>query len=233
MLAKIPSLKVLIVTGLLLTVLAVILWGLSQESRPDITQLILSLVEKLTWQNDSDNKISQALTLFSILAIATSCALPRQIAALVAGINLGALWGAVIATLAATMGCLITFTVARFLLSEKIAAKYPKQLSKLSAFIDEQTFLKTIVIRLLPIGSNFLTNIVAGVSRVSMRSYVSGSLVGFIPQMVIFSLAGSGVRLGAKNEMIASAIFFIIALLLSGYLYKKHQQKDSKPVKTP
>jgi len=58
-----------------------------------------------------------------------------------------------------------------------------------------------------------------------MPAYVGGSFVGFIPQMTIFSLAGSGIRLGAKNELFASAVLFVIALLLTGYLVKKHRQK--------
>jgi uncharacterized membrane protein YdjX (TVP38/TMEM64 family) len=72
-----------------------------------------------------------------------------------------------------------------------------------------------------------LTNIIAGVSKVSMPAYVSGSFVGFIPQMIIFSLAGSGIRLGEKNELIASVGLFIVALILSAYLFKKHKSKHT------
>ena len=129
----------------------------------------------------------------------------------------------IVATLAATLGCLITFSVARYLLSAKITRKYPSQLAKLSDFLSDRTFLKAIIIRILPLGSNFITNIIAGVSKVSMPAYISGSFVGFIPQMIIFSLAGSGIRLGEKNELLASAILFIIALVLAAYLVKKHK----------
>ena len=58
-----------------------------------------------------------------------------------------------------------------------------------------------------------------------MPAYVSGSLVGFIPQMIIFSLAGSGIRLGAQNELIASGVLFIVALLITVFLVKKHKAK--------
>ncbi len=217
-----PKFFVFISIGLLFS----ITWWLMPPVTINLEQLTLAIVDKLSWQTSADNKLSQGLSLLFVLSLATSCGLPRQIAALVAGINLGALWGAIAATLAATLGCLLTFTVARYLLSEKITTKYPKQLTKLSLFLNQQTFLKTIVIRLLPIGSNFLTNIIAGVSGVSIKSYVSGSFVGFIPQMVIFALAGSGIRLGAKNEMIASGLLFLVALLLTAYLVKKHKMKS-------
>jgi len=183
----------------------------------------IGLVEKLNWQAKDSSQTFNTLLLFLFLSLATSIGLPRQIAALVAGINLGAFIGVMVATLAATLGCLITFSVARYFLSAKITRKYPNQLTKLSEFLGERTFLKAIVIRILPLGSNFITNIIAGVSKVSMPAYVGGSFVGFIPQMIIFSLAGSGIRLGAKNELMASAILFVIALLLTIYLVKKHR----------
>jgi len=216
-----------------LLIIVMVIIGLFQWLTPalavnsfSLSDWTIQLVEKLNWQQEASSQAINTLSLFIFLSLATSVGLPRQIAALVAGINLGALIGGIIATLAATLGCLITFTVSRYLLSDKITQKYPDKLAKLSDFLGEQTFLKAIVIRILPLGSNFITNIIAGVSRVSMRAYVSGSFVGFIPQMIIFSLAGSGIRLGAQNELIASGILFIIALLLSAYLVKKHKQRQ-------
>ncbi|AAZ24997.1 MULTISPECIES: TVP38/TMEM64 family protein [Colwellia] len=195
------------------------------ENDFSLTDWTINLVDKLNWQQGGSSTFFNAGLLFVFLSLATSVGLPRQIAALVAGINLGAFIGIIVATLAATLGCFITFSVARYLLSDCITRKYPSKLAQLSAFLGEQTFLKAIVIRILPLGSNFITNIIAGVSKVSMPAYVSGSFVGFIPQMVIFSLAGSGIRLGAQNELIASATLFVIALILTTYLVKKHKAK--------
>lgn len=198
----------------------------SKDTEFSLSEWTINIVEKLNWQEEGNSTPLNVLILFTFLSLGTSVGLPRQIAALVAGINLGAFSGVIIATLAATLGCFITFSVARYLLSERITRKYPHQLAKLSSFLGEQTFLKAIVIRILPLGSNFLTNIIAGVSKVSMSAYVSGSFIGFIPQMLIFSLAGSGIRLGAQNELIASAVLFIIALLISAYLLKKHRAQS-------
>ena len=199
-----------------------LIWYFVSVPEVNLTHITISIVDTLQW-HQGESQLTQAFTLFVFLAVATSCALPRQIAALVAGINLGAALGAFVATLAAAIGCCITFSIARYFFSDKIKAKYPKKLAKLSKFLGEDTFLKTIVIRLLPLGSNFLTNIVAGVSNISMKSYVSASFLGCIPQMAIFALAGSGIRLGAKNEMYASVGLFVIALCITAYLYKKHQ----------
>jgi uncharacterized membrane protein YdjX (TVP38/TMEM64 family) len=219
-----PYKKALIVLTFIILCLST--WWLFPISLSDIDlrQWTITMVNKVQFHDSEQFSVINIILLFSFLALATSCGLPRQIAALVAGINLGALFGAIIATLAVTLGCWITFTLSRYVLSQKITTKYPDKIKTLSNFIGEKTFLKTIVIRLLPIGSNFLTNIVAGVSNVSMQSFVGGSFVGFIPQMAIFSLAGSGIRLGAKNELIASGVLFIIAILLTTYLVKTRKR---------
>lgn len=219
-----PSKSVLLVFTFILLCLSVLMLSPISFSEIDIRQWTIKMVNKVQMQDSDQLSVINITLLFSFLALATSCGLPRQIAALVAGINLGAAIGAIVATLAATVGCWITFTLSRYVLSQKIRAKYPKKINVLSDFIGEKTFLKTIVIRILPIGSNFLTNIIAGVSKVSVKAFVSGSFIGFIPQMVIFSLAGSGIRLGAQNELIASGVLFLIALLLTTYLVKTRKR---------
>ena len=220
---------VAVYSAIVIVLVTVIILFAQQLSSLDLQQSTQQLFSQLldTLSINNNNQWLSILILFLLLSLATSIGLPRQIAAFIAGINLGALTGAAIATLAATTGCLITFTLARFLLSNKIATKYPEKIAKLSLFINQQTLIKTIIIRLLPIGSNLLTNILAGVTQVSMPRYVIGSFIGFIPQMAIFSLAGSGIRMGAKNEIILSALLFILAMMLSVFLYNKQKKSAS------
>ena len=56
----------------------------------------------------------------------------------------------------------------------------------------------TLLIRLLPVGNNFATSLAAGVSRVPARPFLLGSLLGYMPQTMVFALAGSGVEMGAE-----------------------------------
>ena len=187
---------------------------------------IVKLAAQLNGFGNESFNIANSLTLFIFLAIATSIGLPRQLAAFVAGINLGAFYGVVIATLATTLGCFITYSIAYFFLNAKITAKYPIKSKVLSDFLNEQTFLKAIALRLLPLGSNFLANIIAGASQVSTKAFIGGSFIGFIPQMIIFSLAGSGMSIGDSNELIASTLLFIIAVVIGIFLVKTHRLKS-------
>jgi uncharacterized membrane protein YdjX (TVP38/TMEM64 family) len=186
----------------------------------------VKLAAQLNWFSNESSNLAKSMTLFTFLSLATSMGLPRQIAAFVAGINLGAFLGVIVATLATTMGCLMTYWVAHYFLNAKINTTYPTKLKVLSDFLNEQTFLKAIALRLLPLGSNFLANIIAGASQVSTKAFVGGSFIGFIPQMVIFSLAGSGMSIGSTNELIASIFLFIMALVIGVFLVKIHRLKS-------
>lgn len=161
-----------------------------------------------------------ALTFTLLLTPAMALGLPRQIAALSAGFLFGAGYGMVLATMSAVLGCILTLMLARQLLTRLVQRHYPKPLAKISHFFSHNTFLKALIIRLLPAGSNFLTNVLAGTARTPVRPYILGSALGFIPQMTIFSLMGSGLQVGGQQQLVISVILLAIALLLTGYLYR-------------
>jgi uncharacterized membrane protein YdjX (TVP38/TMEM64 family) len=111
----------------------------------------VKLAAQLNFSNESSN-LAKSITLFAFLSLATSMGLPRQIAAFVAGINLGAFLGVVVATLATTMGCLITYWIAHYFLNAKITTKYPTKLQALSDFLNEQTFFKSNCLKVAAFG---------------------------------------------------------------------------------
>lgn len=165
--------------------------------------------------------LSGALTFALILTPAMAIGLPRQIAALSAGFIFGASYGLMLAMLSAVLGCAITLIVARKLLAKLVERNYPKPLAKVSSFFNHNTFLKILIIRLLPAGSNFLTNILAGTARSPFKPYMLGSALGFIPQMTVFSLMGAGLQVNGQQQLIISIGLLVIATLLGYYLYKK------------
>jgi len=156
---------------------------------------------------------------------AIALGLPRQVAALSAGFLFSASYGMVLATVAAVLGCLITLILARKLFAKKVQGYYPLQLAKVSHFFSQNTFLKALIIRLLPAGSNFLTNVLAGTAGSPIKPYVLGSALGFMPQMTIFALMGAGLQVNGQQQLMISIALLVIALLLSSYLYRKTQHK--------
>lgn len=167
-----------------------------------------------------------ALFLFIMLSIATGLGLPRQVAALSASMLFGVKLGFIIATAATVTGCMLTVITTRYLLADWVFKKFPDKTTTVHDFLSENTFLKALIIRILPLGSNFITNIVAGATRIPFLPYISGSFIGFIPQMVIFSLAGGGARLVSEYEQgIAILLTCLAVMLIIGLWIKKRLSK--------
>lgn len=163
-------------------------------------------------------------TIALLILCGLSCiGLPRQVVAFTCGYFFGIIIGALYATITVTIAAFFTFKLASFFQQGYLAKKYNKQLIKLEAFLSDNTFSKALIIRLLPVGSNFLTNILAGIANVPLRPYLAGSCIGFIPQMIIFSLVGSGVKLAESTHIMAAVILLTIATLLGWRLYKNNK----------
>ncbi len=171
---------------------------------------------------------SGVLTFVGFCALFTACGFPRQLAAFLGGYAFGFIGGTLLATIATSLGCIISFYIAKIVARPTVRKKYPDKIKALQKFLNHQTFSKTIIIRLLPVGSNLMTNLVAGVARINVKAFVLGSFVGYFPQMIIFSLAGSGIEVMSFWKLTISIILFIISSIFSGYLYRDYKKNHKK-----
>lgn len=176
-------------------------------------------------KNIRDQGTSGYFVLGVFIAFGSSCGLPRQMSAFLAGYALGIIPGTLLATFTAAVGCAITFYVARYLAQPIINRRYPDKITIINRFLLTKTFQKTVIIRLIPAGNNFLLNLAAGVGNINAFKFISASYLGFFPQMIIFATAGSGLKLMSYWQISSSALLSIIASLLSYRLYKQYQQE--------
>jgi uncharacterized membrane protein YdjX (TVP38/TMEM64 family) len=75
----------------------------------------------------------------------------------------------------------------------------------------------------LPVGNNFATSLAAGVSRVPARLFLLGSLLGYIPQTLVFALAGSGIETGAGVRVGLAVLLFFMSAAIGIWLYRKYR----------
>jgi len=129
--------------------------------------------------------------------------------------------GLLIASVGALAGAAITFVFAKRFLQRWVHSKFPEQLAMLNRFVRDDAVLKIIVLRLQPLGTNFISNCCAGVSSISPAKFFIASAVGYIPQMLVFALMGSGVRIGSNTYISVSVILFTVSLLIGWLLYRR------------
>ena len=150
--------------------------------------------------------------------------LPRQIVSFLGGYAFGLLLGASLALMATGLGCILAFTFARFMGREFVSTRFPARLKKANSFLQHNSFAMALLIRLLPLGSNLVTNLVAGVSSASATWFLAGSALGYIPQTVIFALLGSGINLDPAFRITSSVLLFVLSAALGIYLYRRYRQ---------
>ncbi len=157
--------------------------------------------------------------------LATGLGFPRQVVAFLGGYAFGFLAGTALATLAALLGCIMDFLYARWLGRAFVQRRFPGRLRKLDDFLHLHPFSMTILIRLLPVGHNASTNLLAGVSSVPALPFFAGSALGYLPQNMVFALAGSGVDLDPSLRLTLAVLLFVISSLLGVWLYRRHRQE--------
>ncbi len=165
----------------------------------------------------------------------TATGLPRQMVAFLGGYAFGVSLGTALAALAALGGCVLTFFYARIFGRHLIRKMFPAKIEAFDQFVQGHPFSMTVLVRLLPAGSNLVTNLIAGVSRIPRPAFFAGSFIGYLPQTLIFALAGSGLTIDSRWQLISSILLFIISGLLGVRLYRRmrHGRSIAKELETP
>ena len=169
------------------------------------------------------NGLQGVLYFMLIGALVTSIGCPRQLVAFLGGYAFGAVNGALLSTLGVGMGCVLSLYFARIVIRPFVNRRFPNRIIKINDFLSVRPVVKTIVIRLLPIGNNLVTNLIAGVTAVKARYFILGSLIGYVPQMAIFALMGKGVVVMSVWKIGLSIVLFIISSALSVRLYREYR----------
>jgi uncharacterized membrane protein YdjX (TVP38/TMEM64 family) len=166
---------------------------------------------------------SGMLVFLTIGALTSAVGAPRQMIAFLGGYAFGFVNGCLLSTLAVTLGCIGSFNFSRQLGRPMVNQRFAKKIQKVNRFLQDDPLSKTIVIRLLPVGNNLVTNLVAGVTQVKALPFVLGSCIGYVPQMAIFALMGKGIVVMSVWKIVLSAALFIISAALSLRLYKQYK----------
>jgi uncharacterized membrane protein YdjX (TVP38/TMEM64 family) len=154
-------------------------------------------------------------------ALISAVGLPRQLVAFFGGYAFGVLQGTLLGALASLSGCILTFFYARLFGRSLVRRLFPERLQRFDDFIRDHPFNMTLLVRLLPVGNNLATNLIAGVSHIPKLAFFSGSFIGYLPQTLIFALAGSGLTIASHSQIALSILLFIISGLLGVRLYRR------------
>ena len=176
-----------------------------------------------------------AAVLFVIIyIIVTGLSLPGAvILTLAGGFLFGGFLGTVFVNLGATTGATLAFLVARHLLRDTVEHKFGRWLNPLQEGFSKNAFSYLMTLRLIPLFPFFVVNLVSGLTRVQVGTYVAATALGIIPGSFVYAYAGQ--QLGTINSLkeiaspnVIGALVLLGLLALSPVLYKKISQAPAE-----
>ncbi len=172
-----------------------------------------------------------AVALFILIyCLQTAFSLPgATVLTLGGGFVFGVLLGTLYVNIGATTGATLAFLASRYLFRDLVESKFGEKIQPIQEGFAKNAFHYLLTLRLIPLFPFFLVNLVSGLTRIRITTYVSTTAVGIIPGSFVYCNAGR--QLGSINslEEIASprviGAFTLLGLFaLLPVLYKRFKK---------
>jgi len=196
--------------------------------------LALPLLGAASAQNTLGGMLAQGgvrgPAMFLLLAtFLTAIGLPRQVPAFVAGYAFGPWYGTAIALVSQVLACSLDFIWARAIGQDFVRRRFGAKLAKLDSTLAAHPFMATLTLRLMPVGSNILLNLAAGLSSVRILPFLAASALGFIPQTVVFALFGQGSAPTHAHMLLLGTAMFMVSATLGLLLLRRSKSLGTSP----
>ncbi len=141
------------------------------------------------------NYILCLLILMAVFAILTASVVPGVFfVTITAGYLFGPWVGGVSTSIAATVGALIVYAVARSALGEALRKKAERDqglMQKVCEAIDKDTFWYVLASRLAVVVPFHMINVAAGIMSVRLTPYTVATVIGLLPAHIIYCWIGA------------------------------------------
>lgn len=145
-------------------------------------------------------------------ALVITLGVPRAVVSILGGLVFGLLGGIMLALVAVLLGSSIIFLLTKWLGRPLFKQKVGGYLKAIENHTKTDGFLMVIILRQLPLTS-LLINMLIGLTSVSMGIFILGSIVGLLPEIIIFALFGSSLKESfILRVSIASTLWIVLIL---------------------
>ena len=162
-----------------------------------------------------------AAVYFVVYVLAAGLSLPGAwIMSLAGGAIFGLVTGAVLVSFASTLGAVLAFLSARYLLADVVRRRFGGGLAALNKGIEAEGGWYLLTLRLLPAVPFFLVNLLMGVTNMRLSVYFVVTQAGMLPVTLVYVNAGTQLAAVESSadilslELIASFLLLAIFPLL-------------------
>src|SRR6185369_5645169 len=151
------------------------------------------------------HRVAMIAGFMAVYIIQTALSLPgAAILSLAAGAIFGSIPGTLYAIIAATIGATLAFLVTRYLLRDAVLDRFGSRLEGMNRELEARGFNYLLFLRLVPVFPFFLINLAAGLTRLPLRTFFFGTLLGIIPGGFVYVNAGASLATITSLSEIAS-----------------------------
>lgn len=153
---------------------------------------------------------------FAAYIAATTLSFPGAIIlTLGAGALFGVVEGSILVSFAASLGASLAFLTARFLLRAFALARFPGLLARIDQGIVRDGAWYLVSLRLVPAIPFVAVNLLAGLTKLSLRQFYVASQIGMLPATIIYVNAGAGLATLGNHGAILTPRLILGLLLLA------------------
>ncbi|MES2784578.1 MAG: FAD-dependent oxidoreductase [Pseudomonadota bacterium] len=128
----------------------------------------------------------------AVYVVATALSFPgATILTLAAGAIFGLGWGTVLVSLASSLGALLAFLGARFVLRDSVQARFGQRLAEINRGIDRDAAMYLFTLRLVPLIPFFVINLAMGLTRIRAWTFYWVSQAGMLAGTLVYVNAGT------------------------------------------
>jgi len=179
------------------------------------------------------NYLSAAVLFILAYIAVTGLSLPGAvILTLAGGFLFGSVFGTLFVNVGATTGATLAFLAARYLLRDTVEQKFGKWIGPLQGGFTKNAFSYLMTLRLIPLFPFFVVNLVAGLTRMNVGTYVAATALGIIPGSFVYAYAGQQLgninslkEIASPNVIMAFVLLGLLALVPT--VYKKFKSKQT------
>jgi uncharacterized membrane protein YdjX (TVP38/TMEM64 family) len=126
------------------------------------------------------------------------------------GFLFGVMVGAMYVNAGATTGATLAFLFCRYVAGKWVQNKYHDKLTTFNRELSENGYRYLLTLRFIPVFPFFLINILAGLTKISLRTFVWTTALGILPGSLVYTFAGSQL-----NEIESVADIFSTRILIA------------------
>jgi len=163
--------------------------------------------------------IAAPIVFTAAAALLTAIGVPRLLLCSLGGMTFGFAWGLLWTQLGTLLGSYATFLFARWRGRDYTLQHFPR-LRSFSLRLEKQGLRAVLLLRQVPM-NGFYNNVLLGLTPVSHRDFIFGSLLGFLPLGVTACLIGAGLIQTDAAQGVQYVALALACSVILGFVLKR------------